>query len=379
MRQIIKNLLHILLVLVPMGSIIDAQAQQPDECNEAVSQRKDTWFQQLRQANFNINDNRIQYPKFLDFCRKVYNWGDRVFNSYDTTYVRGTGHNWKVYLHSHNWHQTYAYKFRGKPLVLSTDLNSDIDLNLNFMAVGIGYTWNINKLISGNNNDNKTFSISFTCARFYAEFVSTKSEGDTYIRYAGNTDLADYTNHRIDKRNHISKMFNLYYFFNNRKFSHAAAYCYSKYQLRSCGSWIAGISLENHKIEMDFSKIISQNDIVNSDISVIKYHKYNHMDFTLSGGYSYNLAMPHNWLYNITILPTLGYKHTEIYEDNRIPSDNGEHSLSLNCHSKMSLTYNHKSLFASAVLRVDGGYYFANGYTFVNSMENGSIIIGFRF
>ena len=214
MRQIIESMINILLVLFSIGSVFDAQAQQRDERNDTVSQRKETWFQQLRKANFNINDSRIQYPRFMDFCRKVYNWGDRVFNSYDTTYVRGTGHNWKVYLHNHNWHQTYAYKFRGKPLVLSTDLNSDIGLNLNFMAVGIGYTWNLNKLINGNNNNNKTFSISFTCARFYAEFVSTKSEGDTYIRHAGNTDLADYTNHRIDKRNHISKMFNVYYFFN---------------------------------------------------------------------------------------------------------------------------------------------------------------------
>ena len=37
------------------------------------------WIQQLMQVNYRINDPRIRYPKFANFCRKVYNWGGLIF------------------------------------------------------------------------------------------------------------------------------------------------------------------------------------------------------------------------------------------------------------------------------------------------------------
>ena len=30
------------------------------------------------------------------------------------------------------------------------------------------------------------------------------------------------------------------------------------------------------------------------------------------GGYAYNCVMPHNWLYNITVLPSFGYKRSHL-------------------------------------------------------------------
>ena len=48
---------------------------------------------------------------------------------------------------------------------------------------------------------------------------------------------------------------NVFYFFNHRKYSHAAAYSYSKYQLRSAGSWVLGVSLIRTDIDIDFSSL----------------------------------------------------------------------------------------------------------------------------
>lgn len=72
------------------------------------------WYKQLMNNNFRINDPRIRYPKFPKFCVDVYNWGDRTFNTYDTTYVVGTGKNWKAMLRSYNWMQSYAIYFSDK-------------------------------------------------------------------------------------------------------------------------------------------------------------------------------------------------------------------------------------------------------------------------
>lgn len=49
------------------------------------------WIKQLLDNGFLINDPGVDYPKFPRFLVKVYNWGDKVFNSYDPEYVVSTG------------------------------------------------------------------------------------------------------------------------------------------------------------------------------------------------------------------------------------------------------------------------------------------------
>ena len=53
------------------------------------------WIKQLVDNGFKLHDPSINYPRFARFCLKVYDWGDRTFNSYDSTYVVSTGKNWK--------------------------------------------------------------------------------------------------------------------------------------------------------------------------------------------------------------------------------------------------------------------------------------------
>ncbi|MDE6165619.1 MAG: DUF4421 family protein, partial [Muribaculaceae bacterium] len=115
------------------------------------------WVNQLWQTGFHINDPRISYPRFPKFCLKVYNWGDRVFNHYDPAYVRSTGKNWKLTLDATGSMQSYGYLFdlpgqktgEGKIRVRS-NIGYDAGVHLSFMAVSIGYTWNMNKLTGHN-------------------------------------------------------------------------------------------------------------------------------------------------------------------------------------------------------------------------------------
>ena len=58
----------------------------------------DWWWNRLKGRNLDMKDSTVIYPRFLGFCVKVYNWADRTFNSYDTTYVAGTGKRWKAVL-----------------------------------------------------------------------------------------------------------------------------------------------------------------------------------------------------------------------------------------------------------------------------------------
>lgn len=336
------------------------------------------WIQQLMQVNYRINDPRIRYPKFANFCRKVYNWGDHTFNTYDPNYVVGNGKNWKTYIKSYNWLQTYAYLFgmfnHDNAIRLHTKMNSDLGVSLNFMAVSIGYTWNVNRWMSNVRDDRSSFNFAFTCSLFSAELMTWRSRGDGYLTKFGNYQAPGNQKFSFLLPGGVDQSafnINAYYFFNNKKYSQSAAYHYSKYQKRSAGTWLIGLSFNQQKINIDFSSLPEDVRLAVPELPLKNHYEY--QDYNLMGGYAYNCVMPHNWLYNITVLPSFGYKRSHLVEKGT------KEMLAANMQMKMSMTYNHRALFASGIIRFDGGLIFKKDYAFFNAMESVTILVGMRF
>ena len=50
-------------------------------------------------------DSIAEWGKFPRFCVNVYRWGDKFFNSYDSTYVQGSGKRWNIKLKGDSWMQ----------------------------------------------------------------------------------------------------------------------------------------------------------------------------------------------------------------------------------------------------------------------------------
>ncbi|MDE5807234.1 MAG: DUF4421 domain-containing protein, partial [Muribaculaceae bacterium] len=200
------------------------------------------WWYLLRHGRLNTADTTVQYPKFLNFCMKVYRWADKAFNSYDTTYVVGTGRRWKARLLCDNWMDSY-YINPGKkiPIRMMSNPYVNIGAYLQYMAVSIGYSVDINNLIGNNPANHQKIEYTFNCARFNIEGHIWKNTGGTYIRTFGG-----YNNGHLIKRYFDGvklQDFEVYgyYFLNNRKFSMGAAYNFSKFQLKSAGSAVIGI------------------------------------------------------------------------------------------------------------------------------------------
>ncbi|MDE6490326.1 MAG: DUF4421 domain-containing protein, partial [Muribaculaceae bacterium] len=123
----------VLVAVMVAGTLASYASDQADSISG-------NWIKQLVANNFRINDPSIRYPKFPKFCVDVYNWGNRTFNTYDTTYVVGTGKNWKAYMKSYNWADSYMLVFsRDSRLKMVSDIYSDIGPSICFMAVSLGY------------------------------------------------------------------------------------------------------------------------------------------------------------------------------------------------------------------------------------------------
>ena len=336
---------------------------------------KNYWKWAILSGKLDLRDDDVEYPKFVKFCLDVYNWGSRTFNTYDTAYVVGTGKKWKLMLKNDNWFNTYHLML---PTGIRADMHSDVACNIggsiSYMAASLGYMYNIDNLFGGERMKHKKWEFQFTCALIAFDAYYSKNTGSTNL-----TRLGSYTDYNLFKSNYNfsglkleSYGIDLYYFFNNKKYSQSAAYSYSKYQKKSAGSAIAGVTISRQDIRMDFNDLPVD---VREELPQDKrnYHiKYN--DYCLMVGYGYNWVFRKNWLLNVTGIPCLGFNHNL-----NVTSEDNRNILSLNFKAKIALVYNHNNFFYSLNGKADGHLFNGSQYKLINSVENIALIAGFRF
>ncbi len=334
------------------------------------------WYRQLIDNGGRINDPGINYPKFPRFVVNVYNWGDRVFNSYDSAYVVGTGRNWKVMLKNYAWMESYMLLFSPRTrdmLHIRSEIYNDVGVYLSFMALSVGYTAKVNTLLGRPGRNRENLNFNFTSSRIYGSFDYSSTTGDTYITHFGKYNGGKRMSYNFNDIRHNSYIGQLYYFINNKRYSQAAAYCFSKYQLKSAGSAIVGLSVNHQRIDMDFSSL--PQDMKSYLPSLEDIYRFRYTDYCAVGGYGYNFAIrPRRWLVNVTGLQSLGYRHSysgSTHGDRDIVASN----LSL----RFALLYNHKAFFATLTGNVNASFYFNSKYAFSNSIESLSLIVGARF
>lgn len=338
------------------------------------------WRRALMHGKFNPYDTTIKYPRFLDFCLRVYRWGDKTFNSYDTAYVTPTGKNWKVMVKNNNWLDAYSGRLANKQMrvFVSSPMNTVVGAQISFMAVSYAYMFDIDNLVGGDKTMHKKWDFSFTCARFSVEAYKSSNTGKTRIHHMGNYNSGRFFSEDFTGLERESSGLDIFYIFNHRKYSQAAAYCYSKIQRRSAGSFIAGILISNQDVKIDFSKL------ENEEMKAVIPKRYNHQpmdkfrfqyrEWNLIAGYAYNWVLKRNWLLNITALPSVGFKHCSAN------STDGKRDLfSLNIRGKVGIVRNKGNFFYAGQFCFDGHLYNSRTNRFFNSVEEFNITAGFRF
>lgn len=355
---------------------IKSRVQQriDDKINEPydTTRNKGYWWRALKHGKVNFNDSTMGYPKFVMFCYKTYIWGDRAFNSYDSTYVKATGKNWKFILKSDNWVDSYiGHPVKNVNEVMNSRLVSNIGLSLSFMAVSVGYSIGVSNLIHGGKVSNKV-DFSFTCARFAADAYYWENNNDINITYKIK-DAGDGL-HKLRQSGISRKAMGVtaYYFFNNRRYAQAAAYCFSKYQRRSAGSWLAGFSLQHFDVQFDVEKMseeVREYFPTQADAPRILYN-----DYCLLFGYGYNWVLGDKWLINFTGTPYIGYRYNHFHIDGNMPS-----ALSLNMRARIGAVYNHKQYFVGLQSFADHHRYKTQTSSLVNSTLDFMALVGIRF
>lgn len=335
-------------------------------------ERKD-WFEELKKGRFDPKDTTVYYPKFMQFCVDVYNWADYTFNSVDTTYIASTGRRWKAEIRNDNWTDSYAFLFDKMPVRMMSDIKYSVGGYLTYMAVSAGYAFDFGNIIGNKPSNHKKMEFNFSCARFSIDAYYSKNEDGTIIRHFGNYEGGDWIKYYFPNLYLKSYGIDGYYFFNNKKYSQGAAYKFSKIQRRSAGSLIVGLSAAHYNIDMDFTDLPQEMTIYLPTDQ--RRYFFNYWDYNFLVGYGYNAVMGKHWLFNVTALPSIGFKHSR----ETATVDENRDRFSMNLKGKMSFVYNNKDFFAGVFGKIDGRWFMGHEYQFFNSIASVSVSVGVRF
>ena len=332
------------------------------------------WWNLFKQGKLSMSDTTVIWPKFLKFCVDVYNWGDKTFNSYDPEYVIGTGKRWKVRIVSDNWLDSYHMQL---PQKINTTMTSDVYANIGayiqYMAVSVGSSYDIQKLFNKKEPSHKKYEFGFICALFNAELYYHENRGGVNIRRFGDFNHGKFTKEYFPGVSMYTLGFDAYYFFNNKKYSQGAAYNFAKYQLKSQGSFMLGLSITNQKLSFDFEQLPENIKEANPDLNFTNYY-FHYNSYALLAGYGYNWVIAPKLLFNATVMPSLGFSH--YYEDS---IEGNKYLISMNIAGRISLTYNLGNYYFGLFGKMNGHLYKQGNMLLFSSIENFSAYIGLRF
>ena len=135
---------------------------------------------------------------------------------------------------------------------------------------------------------------------------------------------------------------------------------------------IGGLTISHQNVGLDFESLSDELKSQLPEDKTVYRFKYNDYCFLL--GYGYNWVFKPNWVFNVSMLPSVGFKHC--FADN---IDGYGNIFSLNIKGKLGLVYNHKRFFYGLGFRFDGHWYRSKNYGFFNSIEIMTLTAGFRF
>lgn len=320
-------------------------------------------------------DSIAEWGRFPRFCVDTYRWGDRFFNSYDSAYVVGSGKRFNVKAKVDSWFDVYNFRFdNGYRMEMLSNPSSSLGFYLTYMAVSVGYDLNISKYFNGGERARKRFNLQFNCSLFAVEYYTTSNDIGTTIRRMGHP--GDVRRTDIDFRgiNTSSWGIDLYYFFNHKKYSQAAAFFYSKIQRRSQGSFFAGLSFWGQKYNFDFWDLVS-GDYPELPPSWGFYYQVKNKNYAIKLGYAYNWVFHRGWCVGVSVAPTFGLRKGYI----NTPGNDGS-SFAMSGLARVSLVYNYKTKwFFGLVGRGDMGLVYDKEHSLLAGNLSFEASAGFRF
>ncbi len=327
-----------------------------------------------RAISFDL-DSIASWGKFARFCINTYRWGDTFFNGYDTAYVKPTGYRMNVRAKSDNWLQSYSFRLdNDMTMDLVSTPSTSLGVYLSYMAVSMGYDVNISKYFMGATNVRKRFDLQFNCSLFAASLSYLDNNSTTTITNITQNDHKMFEDIKFKGVEARTLMANLFYFFNHKRYSYAAAYSFGRKQVRSAGSFFLGLEYWNQNYNFDFSYLPEW--ITDKFPHEWEGHVYkvNTKNIGLKAGYAYNFVVSRNWMLGVSESPTIGVSKSLIRT-----TVHNKWSVGFTNHAQLSAVWNNRKWFAGAIGRLQTSLAYDRQSVLINNYADLELTIGYRF
>ncbi|MBR6805810.1 MAG: DUF4421 domain-containing protein [Bacteroidaceae bacterium] len=295
----------------------------------------------------------LKYPGYIfDYTQKKIESTNKVIYKHldekDTHYITPNLYKWTFMAQYSNCYEYYKFsaKNSSQSISLSPDTRNKLGFYVGWRWIFLGWSFDLDR-----QNTKNDWNFSFYTSKVGIDIFHRKTGDNFRIRKltgfndpVSGAEIEPY-GQLFDGVSVEQSGINLYYIFNNKKFSYPAAYSQSTNQRISCGSFLLGFSYSRQSFHLDASRFDSNIKAAmhpSMNFNRIKYH-----DYSISAGYSYNWVFAKNCLANISLTPAIGYKRSRINTDE-------DRSIFKNINadliSRAAIVYNNSRFFVGASL-----------------------------
>ncbi len=305
------------------------------------------------------------------------------FSDFDTLYISPNRYNYALMVtHFSNFEYYSVTSELPQPQKLSFSPNphNKIGLYFGWRWIFLGWSVDVDDIYRKTNRKNRG-------TEFDLSLYSSKLGVDIFYRRTGN----NYKIHKIrgfydEIPSNYSENFNglkvdikglnLYYIFNNRKFSYPAAFSQSTNQRRNAGTFIAGFSISKHNLDFDYLQLpeyIQERMNPGMKVNKIKYTNAN-----ISFGYAYNWVFARNCLACISLTPAIAYKASDVDAETH-EGKQWYSKFNLDFLLRAGVVYNNGKYFVGSSFVGKNYNYHRNNFSLDNGFGTLQIYAGFNF
>ena len=340
---------------------------------------------QSEKAGITVNDSKqedsVTTPKPSAFKRAIKKFMN--FSDFDTLYISPNRYNYALmatHFSNFEYYSVTSEFPQPQKLSFSPNPHNKIGLYFGWRWIFLGWSVDIDDIYRKTNRKNKG-------TEFDLSLYSSKLGVDIFYRRTGN----NYKIHKIrgfydeipsDYSEDFSglkvdiKGLNLYYIFNNRKFSYPAAFSQSTNQRRNAGTFIAGFSISKHNLDFDYQQLpayIQERMNPGMKVNKIKYTNAN-----ISFGYAYNWVFARNCLACLSLTPAIAYKASDV--DAETQEGKAWYSkFNLDFLLRAGVVYNNGKYFVGTSFVGKNYNYHRNNFSLDNGFGTLQVYVGFNF
>lgn len=333
-----------------------------------------------RISETDIEGDDINTMKKKPLLLRLFNTVTDYVMDCDSNYVTRVPYWFSAEAQTSYWHDYYYMRSSDTHnyMTIESDPSLVVGGSLYYSIIGYGISYNLNDIGKPKGEMNGTGirqSLLLNTAKFVLEYYTFNSGKTAEITSVSNIDITGKNNKfkGLDARcNGLSFL----YIFNNKRFSWPSAYegC-SAVQRRSAGSWSLGFHFSHQRIRFNDNELP---EYIKAEIDpTLMFDEVNYHDYSINSGYSYNWVLGHNWLFNVSTLPSIGYRRSNITESEEEHSILNNVSTDLNFRS--SLTWNNTKLFTQLKLDLHTYSYRKEKFGLTNTYGTLSFVAGFNF